>query len=105
MLDQACHEVLVQGGVNFLGQNWVDPVGPGSDRHATFRDRNLERREEAKNQICLGLGENVSKIAENITQLFDYERGPARAVNITQLFDYERGPARAVKVKRNRAHM
>ena len=39
VLDQASREVLVQGGVNFLGQNRVDEVGPGSDRRATFQDR------------------------------------------------------------------
>ena len=31
VLDQACRQVLVQGGVDFLGQNWADPMGPGSD--------------------------------------------------------------------------
>ena len=71
MLDQACREVLVQGGVNFLGHNGVDPVGPGSDRCATFRDRNLERHhQEAGTKIRLRLGENVRKIA-NIALLFD----------------------------------
>ena len=71
MLNQACREVLVQGGVNLLGQNWSDPVGPGSDRRATFRDRNLERHQGGGTKIRLRLGENVSKIAENITELFN----------------------------------
>ena len=39
VLDQASREVLVQGGVDSFGQNWFDPVGPGSDRRATFQDR------------------------------------------------------------------
>ena len=42
MLDQACREVLVQGGVNYLGQSWVDPVGVGSDRGVTSRIRGQE---------------------------------------------------------------
>ena len=45
VLDQACREVLVQESVDFLGQNWVDPVVPGSDRRAAFRDRSLERHQ------------------------------------------------------------
>ena len=36
VLDQACREVLVQGGVKFLGQNWADPMGPGRDRRTNF---------------------------------------------------------------------
>ena len=71
MLDQACRQVLVQGGVDFLGQNWVDPMGLGSDKRVTFRDRNLERHQGARTKIRLGLGENVTKIANNIDQLFD----------------------------------
>ena len=34
VLDQACRQVLVQGGVDLLGQNLVDPMGPGSDGRA-----------------------------------------------------------------------
>ena len=71
MLNQACREVLVEGGVNFLGQNGVDPVGPGSDRRASFRDPNLERHHGTGTRARLELAENVSKIAENITQLFN----------------------------------
>ena len=71
MLDQACREVLVQGSVDFLGQIWVDLMEPGSDRRDTFRDRNLERHQGARTRIRLGFGENVSKIAKNIAQLFD----------------------------------
>ena len=69
VLDQAYREVLVQGDVNILGQNRVDAMRPGSDRRATFRDRNLERHQRAGAKIRLRLGQNVSKIAENITQL------------------------------------
>ena len=72
MLDQACREVLVQGGVNFLSQNRVDPVGPGSDARATFRDRNLEQHQGAGTKIRHGRDENVSKVAENMTQLLYY---------------------------------
>ena len=88
-LDHACREVLVQGGVNSFGYSRVDPVGPGSDRRATFRDRNLERHQGEETKVRLGLGENVSKIAENITKLFDGKWGPFQAV----------------KVKFNRAYM
>ena len=55
VLDQACCEVLVQGGLNFLGQNRVDATGPRSDRRATFRDQNLERHQEEGTKIFLGL--------------------------------------------------
>ena len=82
MLDQAFRQVLVQGGVYFLGQNGVDPMGPGSDGRATFRERNLERNQGTRTKIRLGLGKNASEIAKNITQLFDCERGPAWAVNV-----------------------
>ena len=71
MSDQACRGVLVHGGVNFLGQNGVHPVGPGSDSCATFRERNLERHQGVGTKIRLGLGENVRKIVENIAQAFD----------------------------------
>ena len=47
VLDQACREVLVQGGANFIGQDRVDPMRPESDRRATFRERNLERHQGA----------------------------------------------------------
>ena len=80
VLDQACRQVLVQSGVDFLGQNWVDPMGPGSDGRATFRNRNLERYQGTRTKIRLGLGKNVSKIAQSITQLFNGGRGPACAV-------------------------
>ena len=82
MLDQVCRQVKVQGGVDFIGQNWVDPMGPGSDGRANFRDRNLERHQGTRTKIRLGLGRNISKIAKNITQLFDCERGPAWAVKV-----------------------
>ena len=82
MLDQAFREVLVQGGINFLGHNMVDPVGPGSARCATFLDRNLERRQGAGTKIRLVLGEHVRNITENITQLFDCRWGSVRAVQI-----------------------
>ena len=55
MLDQACNEVLVQGGVNLLGQNRVDPVGPGSDRPSIFRDRTLERHQGPGTKIRVEL--------------------------------------------------
>ena len=67
MLDQAYSEVLVQSGVDFLGQNWVDPMGPGRYRHATFRDLILDRHQRGGTNIRLGLGANVSKITENIS--------------------------------------
>ena len=31
--DQVCRQVLVQGDVDFLGYDWVDPMGPGSARY------------------------------------------------------------------------
>ena len=71
VLDQARGEVLSQGGVNFLGQDRVDAVELGSDRRATFRDRNLERHQREGTKIRFGLGEHVRKIAEIVTQLFD----------------------------------
>ena len=54
----------------------------GRAARATFRGRNLERHQGARTKIRLGLGENVNKIAKTITQLFDCQRGPARAVKI-----------------------
>ena len=81
VLDEACREVMVQGGANFLSQNSVDPVGPGSDMCSTFRDRNLERH-QGGTQICLGLRGNVSKTAKNIALLFDCYWGPVRAVKV-----------------------
>ena len=71
VLDQPCREVPVQSGVNFLGQDGVDALGPGSDRCATLRGRNLEKHQGEGTKIRLGLGENVSRIADKITQLFD----------------------------------
>ena len=62
VLDQACREVPIQGGINFLGQNWVDRVGPGSDWRATFRDRNLERHQRAGTKIRLGRGKTSPKL-------------------------------------------
>ena len=55
VLDKACREVLVQGGVNSLGQRRVDPVRPESDRCATFRDRNLERHKGQEPKSVLDL--------------------------------------------------
>ena len=82
MLDQSCSQVLVQGGVDFLGPNWLDPMGPGRDWRATFRDRNLERHQGTRTKTRLGFGNNASKIAKNITQLFNCEKGPAWAVKV-----------------------
>ena len=72
MLYLACREVLVQGGVNFLSRNKVDPVGLGGDRRATFLDQNFERHQGAGTKIRLGPGENVSKNANNSAHLFDW---------------------------------
>ena len=71
VLDPARSEALVQGSVNFLDHIGVGIVGPGSDRRAAFRDRNLERHQGAGTKIRLERGENVSLIVDNTTQLFD----------------------------------
>ena len=55
LLDQVRHEVLIQGGVNFLSQSRFDPVGPRSGRRASFQHINPERHLEAGTKICLGL--------------------------------------------------
>ena len=56
MRDQVSREVLAEGGANFIGQTRVDPVGPGYDRRATFRDHNLERHQGVGIKLRLGLG-------------------------------------------------
>ena len=81
VLDQAGRQVLVQGGLHFLGHDGIDAERPGLDRSASFRDRNHEGHQRAGTKIRLGLLENVRKFAENFPQLFDGLRGPARAVN------------------------
>ena len=63
VLDQACRQVLVQGGVDFLGQNRVDLMEPGSDGRATFWDRNLERHQGTRTKRLLRLEKNVTTIA------------------------------------------
>ena len=60
VLDQACRGVLVEGDVDIVGQHWVDQVEPGSVRHATFRDRTIERHQGARTNIRLGLVENIT---------------------------------------------
>ena len=70
LLNLVCRDVLAQGGVKFHGKYWVDPVGPGFDGRAILRDH-LERHQGAATKLRLGLGENVRRIAENITQVFD----------------------------------
>ena len=57
-------------------------MGSERDSRAIFRDQNLERYQGAATQIRLGLGYNVSKIPENIAQLFDCPWGPVRAVKV-----------------------
>ena len=60
VLCQACREVLVQGGVNFLRQNRVDPLGSGSKMRAAFPDRNLRRHQGVGTKIRLGDLEKTS---------------------------------------------
>ena len=54
-----------------MSQSWVHPVGTGSARRVTLRNRNLERHQGVGTKIRLGIGENFTYIAENITQPFD----------------------------------
>lgn len=71
MLDQARREKLVQGGVNFLGQDEVDAAGPVIDKRAAFRYRDIESYQGARIKSRLRLEENVISFSENFTQLFD----------------------------------
>ena len=80
MLDEACRDVLAQGGLHFLGQDGLDAVRPGRYRSPSFLDRNHERHQGAGTKVRLGLRENVRKLAENIPQLFDDLSGPVGAV-------------------------
>ena len=82
VLNQACCQVLVQGGLHFLGHDGIDALRPGRDRRASFRDRTHERRQVAGTKLRLGHRENVWKFAENIPQLFDGVRDPARTVKV-----------------------
>ena len=71
MLEQACRDVLVQGGVNFLGQIrliWSVWEVTGAQPSGTEISRGI--REQGPNSV-LDLEKNVSRIAENIAQLFD----------------------------------
>ena len=61
VLGQTCRQVLVQGGVDFLGQNLVDPMGPGSDGRAAFRDRIFEKHQGTRTKIRLGFGKMSAK--------------------------------------------
>ena len=42
VLDQTCRQILVQGGLHFLGQDGIDAMRPGRDSSVSFRDRNHE---------------------------------------------------------------
>ena len=71
MLEQACRDVLVQGGVNFLGQIrliWSVWEVTGAQPSGTEISKGI--REKGPNSV-LDLEKNVSRIAENIAQLFD----------------------------------
>ena len=71
MLEQACRDVLVQGGVNFLGQIrliWSVWEVTGAQPSGTEISKGI--REQGPNSV-LDLEKNVSRIAENIAQLFD----------------------------------
>ena len=50
VLDQGRRQILVQGDVDFLGHNWVDPMGPKSDGRATFWDKKSLKALRNENQ-------------------------------------------------------
>ena len=52
---------MVQGGVNFLGRNRIDAVGPGSDRYVTFRDRISKGIREQESKSVLDLEKTSDK--------------------------------------------
>ena len=48
-------------------------MGPGSDRRASFRDRNLERHQEAGTKLRLGLGENGATTLFHVFDLLPWK--------------------------------
>ena len=88
MLYQACLQVLVQGGVDFHGQNWVDSMGPGSDGALP-----------SETEISKGVREQEAKLVLDLKKRQGNRKKHHPAVLLGK------GPAWAVKVESNRAQL
>ena len=61
VLNSACPQLVIEGGVDLLDRSWVDPMGLWSDGRAIFLDRNLDKHQGVRTQNRHGLEKTSAK--------------------------------------------
>ena len=77
VLDQTRRNEVVQGRVDFLYEDWVHAMGPGSVRCPAFRDLNLRWQQKKKGS---NPSWNHKKFAVMVDQPFDGQRDYVPAI-------------------------
>ena len=82
VLNEACSQVLAEYSIGLLNEDSVDPVGAGEHVGVVRGSGNFERNKRGRAKIGFGCVEGVGKLAEDVSEVFDYRRGSARIVEV-----------------------